>query len=92
LRKSIAAGDRGKIVLLPSRVTLGFAEKPAETVPDIPVAILPLPGEGMENGADACYAHFPDVSATLKIQGFENNHNKPHGKGTKPCPGNGQLP
>ena len=65
LAKSIREGEWCEVLLLPSRVTEGFAELLAERFRDLPVRIEPLPEPNMENDADACYGHFDAVLGGL---------------------------
>ena len=64
LRKSIATEDWARVVLLPSRVTEQFARALQGHIDGAEVDVAPLPA-GDENDADAAYAHFDQVLATV---------------------------
>ena len=63
LQKSIATDAWAKVVLLPSRVTEGFARTLHERIDGAAVDVSPLLGD--ENDADAAYAHFDSVLAGI---------------------------
>jgi len=69
LRKSIADGTWGKVVLLPSQTTIVHAERVAAAG----LAIRPLPAHGAENDADAAFAHFDHEIERLLADGFLAN-------------------
>jgi CRISPR-associated protein (TIGR02710 family) len=58
LRLSIARGEWSQVILLPSQLTAGNAEKVRALVGPVPIVIEPLPAAGQEDDADACFAHF----------------------------------
>lgn len=64
LRKSIETDAWARVVLLPSRVTEEFARALRDRIDDVEVDVAPLPA-GDENDADAAYAHFDHVLATV---------------------------
>lgn len=64
LRKSIATEAWVRVVLLPSRVTEEFARALQDQINGAEVDVAPLPA-GDENDADAAYAHFDHVLATV---------------------------
>ena len=68
--KSIELGEWDRIVLLPSRMTEQFAHDLQKRIPNPAVANDPLPKEGQENNADACFGHFDSVLARLIEDGF----------------------
>ena len=69
LTLSMEKGKWDQVVLLPSAVTETFARKLENRLRDWPIRIDPLPGAGMENNADACFAHFDSVLAELRDAG-----------------------
>lgn len=71
LAKSISQGEWNKIVLLPSRVTEGFALHLTKRFPDLEAHVHPLPEERMENDPDACFRHFDQVLGQLASEGYE---------------------
>ena len=64
LRKSIATEAWVRVVLLPSRVTEEFARALQDQINGAEVDVAPLPA-GDENDADAAYAHFDHILATV---------------------------
>lgn len=64
LRKSIATEAWTRVVLLPSSVTEDFARALQDRLDGTAVQVSPLPA-GDENDADAAYAHFDRVLATV---------------------------
>ena len=64
LRKSIATEAWTRVVLLPSSVTEDFARTLRHRLDGTAVEVSPLPA-GDENDADAAYAHFDRVLATV---------------------------
>ena len=64
LRKSIATDAWASVVLLPSSVTEDFARTLRRRLDGVAVEVSPLPA-GDENDADAAYAHFDRVLATV---------------------------
>ena len=64
LRKSIATDAWARVVLLPSSVTEDFALTLRRRLDGARVEVSPLPA-GDENDADAAYAHFDGVLATV---------------------------
>ena len=64
LRKSIATETWTRVVLLPSSVTEDFARALQDRLDGTAVEVSPLPA-GSENDADAAYAHFDRVLATV---------------------------
>lgn len=72
LAKSISKGEWNEVVLLPSRVTEGFAMCLAERFPDLETHVHSLPEEGMENDPDACFRHFDQVLDQLVAEGYEH--------------------
>jgi len=71
LRKSIAAGEWSRIILLPSLVTEQYAAALQAQVGGSWLDTHPLPAAGLENDADACFAHFDHVIACLREDGFD---------------------
>ena len=70
LAKSVSDGEWCEVVLLPSQVTATFAESLGKRFPDLPVGLCTLPNPGMENDADACFAHFDSVLGRLMEKGY----------------------
>ena len=64
LRKSITTEAWTRVVLLPSSVTEDFARALQDRLDGTVVEVSPLPA-GSENDADAAYAHFDRVLATV---------------------------
>ena len=64
LGKSIATDAWARVILLPSRVTEEFARTLQERLDGAEVDVSPLPA-GDENDADAAYAHFDRVLASV---------------------------
>lgn len=60
LRKSIAVGRWAEVILLPSSITVEFAERLRQDLEGLKATIRPLP-EDAENDADRAYAHFDAV-------------------------------
>ena len=69
LTLSMEKGKWDEFVLLPSAVTEKFARKLETRLRDWPIRIDPLPNAGMENDADACFAHFDSVLAKIMDAG-----------------------
>lgn len=65
LKKSIADGVWGSVVLLPSSKTAENAERLRDEIAGVPIESRPLPAVGQEEDADACFAHFDAVFAAL---------------------------
>ena len=70
LEKSLKDGNWKEAVLLPSTMTEGNAEEFRNRMHDYSIRILPLPEEGQENDADACFSHFDAVLNELKQNGY----------------------
>lgn len=84
LRKSIRQGEWARVVLVPSQMTRGFADRLREGLGDLPIEIDPLPKRGMEDDADACFAHMDGVLARLAEAGFPSDRVVPDfTRGTK---------
>ncbi|MCI0642068.1 MAG: TIGR02710 family CRISPR-associated CARF protein [Gemmataceae bacterium] len=73
LKKTIRKGEWSRVILLPSQLTKENATKLREEVQDIPVEINELPQHGAEDDADACFAHFDGILASLRAQGVPAN-------------------
>ena len=71
LEKSARRGEWDRVVLLPSTVTAPSAEEFARRCPDLEFRVQPLPDEGMENDADACFGHFDQVLGNLLDEGWQ---------------------
>ena len=71
LRKSLRQGEWDKVVLLPSQVTAELAEKVRSQIHASATEISPLPEAGLENDADRCFAHYNQVLAKLRQEGFQ---------------------
>jgi len=69
LRKSIATGEWVHVVLLPSALTEENAREFERRLAGQPVSIATLPAPGLEDDADACFAHFDGVLAQLMDSG-----------------------
>ncbi|MFC7332647.1 TIGR02710 family CRISPR-associated CARF protein [Rhodocista pekingensis] len=69
LRKSMAAGDWAKIVLLPSKITVETAERLIQDGSCGSMVLRPLPCPGDEYEPDTCFAHFDSVLADLIHEG-----------------------
>src|SRR5262249_2377644 len=70
LKKSIRKGDWSKVVLLPSQFTKETALQLQDELKDTPIESRPLPRAGAEDDADACFAHFDDVLASIRAEGY----------------------
>lgn len=70
LRKSIAKGEWARVVLLPSTVSAERAEYLRAGWAGQPIQIEPLPEAGMEDDADACFAHFDAMLEGLLAEGI----------------------
>jgi CRISPR-associated protein (TIGR02710 family) len=70
LRKSIEQGEWQRVVLLPSRVTEHHAAELQARCGDLRVDVQPLPAAGIEDDADACFAHFDLVVSDLRDAGY----------------------
>ncbi len=70
LKKSIRKGEWSRVILLPSQLTKENAMKLCEEVQDVPIDIRELPQPGAEDDADACFAHFDEILASLRAQGL----------------------
>ncbi len=68
--KSIELGEWDRIILLPSRMTEKFAQDLQKRISNPAVASDPLPEQGQENNADACFGYFDSVLARLIADGF----------------------
>ena len=71
LEKSLRDGNWKEAVLLPSTMTEANAEEFKDRMHDYSIQILPLPEDGQENDADACFIHFDRVLNTLLERGYE---------------------
>jgi|Deesub1362A_J573_1020465.scaffolds.fasta_scaffold02476_9 CRISPR-associated protein (TIGR02710 family) len=71
LRKSLQQGEWDKVVLLPSQVTAELAEKVQRQIDASAAEISSLPEAGLENDADRCFAHYNQVLAKLRQEGFQ---------------------
>lgn len=69
LAKSIADGTWDRVVLLPSQVTIPHAARISASG----LQIRPLPAEGVENDADAAFAHFDHEIERLLADGFRTD-------------------
>lgn len=69
LRKSIATGEWVHVVLLPSALTEENAREFERRLAGQPVTVSTLPAPGLEDDADACFAHFDGVLAQLMDSG-----------------------
>ena len=67
--KSIGEDEWKRIILLPSRITEESAFRLKNFIANNAVEILPLPEEGQENDADACFGYFDTVLANLLLGG-----------------------
>lgn len=70
LRKSIEQGEWARVVLLPSLVTEPYAAKLQARCGGSRVEVRPLPAAGLEDDADACFAHFDRVITALRDEGY----------------------
>ena len=66
---SLRAAGCQRNILLPSRQTLPQAEMVREANPEFAIEIRPLPRDGDENDADACFVHFDAVFESLLASG-----------------------
>ncbi|MCS7078859.1 MAG: TIGR02710 family CRISPR-associated CARF protein [Chloracidobacterium sp.] len=75
LKQSLRTGQWETIVLLPSQGTKVYAERLCEeeqpAMPGCSIEIRPLPAAGEEDDADACFAHFDSVLASLIQAGVQ---------------------
>ncbi len=69
LRKSIATSEWAHVVLLPSALTEENARESERRLAGQPVTVSTLPAPGLEDDADACFAHFDGVLAQLMDSG-----------------------
>lgn len=70
LRKSIEQGEWARVVLLPSLVTERYAAELQARCSGHGIDVRPLPAAGLEDDADACFAHFDHVITTLRDEGY----------------------
>lgn len=70
LLKSIDTEPWARIVLLPSRSTIKYAEDILRRRAELNIEICPLSTGGMENDPDACYAHFEQQIGRLSAEGL----------------------
>lgn len=70
LRKSIEQGEWERVVLLPSLVTERYAADLQARCGGRRVDVQPLPAAGLEDDADACFAHFDQAITALREQGY----------------------
>lgn len=71
LTKSIQAGQWQRVILLPSKTTADNAARLQTELAGIAIEIRPLATEGLEDDADACFAHFDRVIEDLRNAGHE---------------------
>ena len=71
LTKSIQSGQWQRVILLPSKNTADNAARLQSELAGIAIEIKPLPAEGLEDNADACFAHFDRVIEDLRNSGHE---------------------
>ncbi|HFB98677.1 MAG TPA: hypothetical protein ENJ62_06015, partial [Bryobacterales bacterium] len=71
LRKSIASGEWVHVVLLPSALTEENAREFERRIEGLQVTVSPLPAPGLEDDADACFAHYDRVLAQLIESGVK---------------------
>ena len=84
LEKSLKDGNWKEAVLLPSTITEDNAEKFKNRMQDYSIKVIPLPEEGQENDADACFSHFDKVLTGLRERGYETGSITPDfTRGTK---------
>jgi CRISPR-associated protein (TIGR02710 family) len=69
LKKSIRKGEWTRVILLPSQHTAKSAAMLQQEIPDVPIVVNPLPHPGIEDDADACFAHFDQVLGELRSTG-----------------------
>lgn len=69
LRKSISTHKWDRVLLLPSQLTRGHAERLQNAFEGLPVEVRPLPKAGMEDDPDACFGHFDSELARLIAAG-----------------------
>ncbi len=74
LTKSIQAGEWQRVILLPSKVTADNAVQLQTELANVAIEIMPLAAEGLEDNADACFAHFDRVIEDLRNAGHEPHH------------------
>ena len=70
LLRSVRAGTWDRVVLLPSQSTVDQARALENRISDLSVDILPIPRDGDENDADACFGHFDHVLRKLISSGI----------------------
>ncbi|MCY4259121.1 MAG: TIGR02710 family CRISPR-associated CARF protein [Rhodobacteraceae bacterium] len=70
LEKSLNTGKWKEAVLLPSTMTANNARKFKDRMFGYSIRIDPLPEEGRENDADACFSHFDKVLSELETDGY----------------------
>lgn len=70
LSKSIRDGEWSRVILLPSQITADNAAILRDRIADVAIEISPLPGPGLENNADACFAHFDSELSKLRAVGI----------------------
>lgn len=68
---SVSTGQFKRVVLLPSRMSASRAAELEARLSTMSVAVEPLPREGDEDDADACFAHFDRVLSKLLDEGIE---------------------
>ncbi len=73
LSKSIRQGTWRRVVLLPSQSTQQNADVLKEEIQDVPLEVRPLPEQGNEDDADACFAHFDKVITEVRAAGVSED-------------------
>jgi len=70
LAKSIEAGPRGKVILVPSLATVPYAETIRQRFPDRDIEIRPIPQDGDEYDPDRSFAWIDGLLAEVISQGY----------------------
>lgn len=75
LLQSMTTGDWNEVVLLPSTVTRRHADavRARGDGPMDRIRVEPLPNPGMEDDADACFAHFDAIICRLRSRGVPDS-------------------
>lgn len=70
LIRSMRRGTFERIVLLPSWLTAGVADRLRGALGDLAIEVAPLPARGQENDLVACCAYYEDVFGRLCKAGY----------------------
>ncbi len=72
MERSLVKGEWAKILLLPSLQTKAHAEQLRARNPDLPIDVVELPKDGMEDNADLCFDFYDHVIGNLEKAGWNS--------------------